>query len=100
MIYSAETAPPNRRAMLACVPLSSAFIGTAIGYLVAGVLHLSLSETAVKVWGWRLGFALGTPLAVVAIFMRRWLHESDDFTKEKLKSETSKKHSSPPLLRT
>ena len=99
MIYSAETAPPNRRAMLACVPLSSAFIGTAIGYLVAGVLHLSLSETAVKVWGWRLGFALGTPLAVVTVIMRRWLHESDDFTKEKLKAETQGEVS-PPLLRT
>ena len=100
MIYSAETAPPGRRSVLACVPLSSAFIGTAVGYLVAGVLHLSLSETAVKVWGWRLGFALGTPLAFVTVVMRRWLHESDDFTREKLRAESAGKESSPPLMRT
>lgn len=100
MIYSAETAPPGRKAVLACVPLSSAFIGTAVGYLVAGVLHLSLSEAAVKVRGWRLGFALGTPLAFVALFMRRWLHESDDFTREKLRDESAGKESSPPLMRT
>ena len=100
MIYSAETAPPGRRSVLACVPLSSAFIGTAVGYLVAGVLHLSLSETAVKVWGWRLAFALGTPLAVVTVVMRRWLHESDDFTREKLRAESAGKESSPPLMRT
>ena len=100
MIYSAETAPPGRRSVLACVPLSSAFIGTAVGYLVAGVLHLSLSETAVKVWGWRLAFALGTPLAVVTVVMRRWLHESDDFTREKLRAESAGKECSPPLMRT
>ena len=86
MIYSAETAPPGQKAMLACVPLSSAFIGTAIGYLVAGILHLAMSATAIRTWGWRLGFALGTPLAVVACFMRRWLHESEDFEREKERS--------------
>ena len=99
MIYSAETAPEGRKAMLACVPLSSAYIGTAIGYLVAGILHLALSESQILIWGWRLGFALGTPLAILAMFMRRWLHESDDFTNEKEKMKDKAKENAVPLVR-
>ena len=98
MIYSYETAPDSQKAMLSSVAQSSVYVGVAIGYLVAGILHLALSESQILIWGWRLGFALGTPLAILAMFMRRWLHESDDFTNEKEKAKKKMKENAVPLV--
>ena len=32
-----------------------------------------------KAWGWRIPFVIGALLAIVALLMRRNLHETDDF---------------------
>jgi MHS family alpha-ketoglutarate permease-like MFS transporter len=38
-----------------------------------------LTSAQLRVWGWRIPFAVGALLAAVALFMRRDLHETDDF---------------------
>ena len=94
LIYSYETAPKKQKALLSVVPLVACNAGIASGYLIAGILHLAMSENQIRMWGWRLAFALGSPLALLALFMRRWLQESDDFTQEKEKMKTT----APPLV--
>ena len=94
LIYSYETAPKKQKALLSVVPLVACNAGIASGYLIAGILHLAMSENQIRIWGWRLAFALGSPLALLALFMRRWLQESDDFTQEKEKMKTT----APPLV--
>jgi len=38
-----------------------------------------LTPTQLKAWGWRIPFVIGALLAIIALVMRRNLHETDDF---------------------
>jgi MFS transporter, MHS family, alpha-ketoglutarate permease len=38
-----------------------------------------LTPDQLKAWGWRIPFAIGALLAIIALIMRRNLHETDDF---------------------
>ena len=87
MIYSAETATPGRETLLACLPLASAMSGSAMGFLVAGILTAVLTEEQEMLYGWRIGFALGTPLTFLAVYVRSKLHESDTFIEAKANQE-------------
>jgi len=87
MIYSAETATPGRETLLACLPLASAMSGSAMGFLVAGVLTAVLTEEQEMLFGWRIGFALGTPLTFLAVYVRSKLHESDAYMDAKADQE-------------
>ena len=36
-----------------------------------------------RAWGWRIPFVIGAALAIIALLMRRNLHETEAFIKEK-----------------
>src|SRR6516225_10905281 len=38
-----------------------------------------LTADQLRAWGWRIPFAFGAMLAIIALFMRRNLHETDEF---------------------
>ena len=42
--------------------------------------QLFLTGDQLRAWGWRIPFVIGAGLALVALAMRRNLHETDDFT--------------------
>src|SRR5438046_6045418 len=42
-----------------------------------------LTPAQLKAWGWRIPFVVGALLAIVALLMRRNLHETDDFIASK-----------------
>jgi MHS family alpha-ketoglutarate permease-like MFS transporter len=44
-----------------------------------------LTEAELRAWGWRIPFFIGALLAVIALVMRRNLHETDDFLAAKNK---------------
>ena len=44
-----------------------------------------LTEAELRAWGWRIPFVIGAFLAIVALVMRRNLHETDDFLAAKNK---------------
>src|SRR6202163_2021771 len=51
-----------------------------------------LTSAQLKAWGWRIPFVIGALLAIVALMMRRNLHETDDFIAAKqqvMKRKTS-----------
>src|SRR6201985_3232117 len=58
---------------------------TLIGGQLCAILVLLLLEQVfltsaqLKAWGWRIPFVIGALLAIVALMMRRNLHETDDF---------------------
>ena len=58
---------------------------TLIGGQLCAILVLLLLEQVfltsaqLKAWGWRIPFVIGALLAIVALLMRRNLHETDDF---------------------
>jgi MHS family alpha-ketoglutarate permease-like MFS transporter len=57
-----------------------------------------LTAAQLRAWGWRIPFAVGALLAIVALAMRRNLHETDDFAAAKA-AGTGKESSLKALMR-
>nr|WP_206025581.1 MFS transporter [Rhodococcus sp. 14C212] len=77
--YVGEIAPPHRRGMWGSVAFIAIFGGSVLAYSIGGAVTSSLSETAVADWGWRIPFLIGACLALVALYLRRSMDESDVF---------------------
>ena len=80
--YVGEIAPPNRRGMWGSVAFIAIFGGSVLAYSIGGAITSTLSESAVAEWGWRVPFLLGAVLALVALYLRRSMDESDVFDHE------------------
>jgi len=50
--------------------------GQLLAVLVIVVMEIFLTEAELKAWGWRIPFAIGAVAAVVALLLRRTLHET------------------------
>lgn len=71
---------PARRIGLACGTLTAGLTaGILLGSLVATAINRSMSPSDVSEWGWRLAFVLGGVFGIVAMYLRRWLHETPVF---------------------
>ncbi|MBL0459147.1 MFS transporter [Aeromonas enteropelogenes] len=71
---------PARRIGLACGTLTAGLTaGILLGSLVASAINRSVSPSDVSEWGWRLAFVLGGVFGIVAMYLRRWLHETPVF---------------------
>ncbi|WP_421190324.1 MFS transporter [Aeromonas enteropelogenes] len=71
---------PARRIGLACGTLTAGLTaGILLGSLVATAINRSMSPSDVSEWGWRLAFILGGVFGIVAMYLRRWLHETPVF---------------------
>ncbi|NLU83398.1 MFS transporter [Rhodococcus sp. HNM0569] len=93
--YVGEIAPPNRRGTWGSIAFVAIFGGSALAYTVGGAVTSALSENAVAQWGWRIPFLLGAVLALVALYLRRSMDESDVF-----ESDTTATDSTPIPRRT
>lgn len=80
--YVAEIAPPNRRGLWSCVVHVAIVGGTILAYALGGGITTVLAKSEVAEWGWRLPFALGALLALVALFLRRGMDESEVFEED------------------
>lgn len=85
--YVGEIAPPNRRGMWGSVAFVAIFGGSVLAYTVGGVITSTLTESAVGQWGWRIPFLLGAVLALVALYLRRSMDESDVFDADQQTAE-------------
>lgn len=73
--YLVEAAPRDRRGLVGSWSLVGAVSGILLGSLVATVLQLTLPETALQDWGWRVPFLLGVVLFFVGGWLRRDIRE-------------------------
>lgn len=80
--YVGEIAPPHRRGMWGSVPFIAIFGGSVLAYTLGGIITSILEESAVAEWGWRIPFLLGSVLALVALYLRRSMEESEVFGHE------------------
>src|SRR5699024_8261142 len=80
--YIAEIAPAARRGMWSSIAFIAIFAGSVLAYGVGGTLTSIMDDNAVTAWGWRIPFLLGGLLALVALWMRRGMIESDVFEGE------------------
>jgi MFS family permease len=71
---------PARRVGLACGTLTAGLTaGILLGSLIATAVNKSLTPAEVSDWGWRVPFLLGGIFGIVAMYLRRWLHETPVF---------------------
>ncbi|QDY40932.1 MFS transporter [Candidatus Pantoea soli] len=71
---------PEKRTGFACGTLTAGLTaGILLGSLVATVLNTTLSPEAIRAYGWRIPFFLGGLFGLLAMYLRRWLHETPVF---------------------
>lgn len=85
--YLSEMASENRRGFYSSFQYVTLVGGQLIALGIQLLLQkLILSEEQLLDWGWRIPFVIGAILAVVALYLRRNLHETEAFEAQKKKS--------------
>lgn len=89
-VLMTEYAPRHRRGWYASLPFMGIQLGTALAALVY-MLFLQRIDNVAETWLWRVPFLLSTVIIVVAIWMRRRLRESPEFSKLKARHQVANK---------
>ncbi|WP_368562297.1 MFS transporter [Pseudoxanthomonas sp. UTMC 1351] len=71
---------PRRRVGFACATLTAGLTaGILIGSLLAAWINTHFTQQEVLQWVWRVPFLLGGVFGFIAVWLRRWLHETPVF---------------------
>lgn len=76
-----EYAPPNCKIYFGSFQMSSQAFALALAGFAGFALSTSLAPEALESWGWRVPFILGSLIAPVGFYMRRFVDESPEFTR-------------------
>lgn len=74
--YMSEIAVEGRKGFYASFQYVTLIGGQLLALLVVVVLQQILNDAELRAWGWRIPFAIGAALAVVALWLRRQLDET------------------------
>ncbi|WP_166363820.1 MFS transporter [Pseudomonas akapageensis] len=91
--YLSEMATKERRGFFASFQYVTLISGQLIALGVLIVLQQTLTTEQLYSWGWRVPFVIGALCAVVALYLRRGMEETESFTKKQEKPKE-------PLMRT
>lgn len=87
--YLTEMATPDRRGFYSSFQYVTLIGGQLLALGVQLLLQrVLLSEEDIQAWGWRIPFAIGAILAVVALYLRRHLDETKAFEAVRAKEES------------
>jgi MHS family alpha-ketoglutarate permease-like MFS transporter len=81
--YLSEMAGQRHRGFWSSFSYVTLIGGQLLALAVLIVLQHTLTADQMKVWGWRIPFAIGATLAVVAYWLRRRMQESQSFLQVK-----------------
>jgi MHS family alpha-ketoglutarate permease-like MFS transporter len=96
--YLSEMATPNRRGFYSSFQYVTLIGGQLIALGIQLILQkLLLTEQQLHDWGWRIPFAIGAILSVIALYLRRSLHETPSF--EQKASKNAQKGTMRELLK-
>jgi MHS family alpha-ketoglutarate permease-like MFS transporter len=89
--YLSEMASKNRRGFYSSFQYVTLIGGQLIALAIQLILQkLLLTEEQLHQWGWRIPFVIGAILSVVALYLRRNLHETKAFEAQKAQKEERK----------
>jgi MHS family proline/betaine transporter-like MFS transporter len=77
--FVSEHAPVKRRGFVTSWLEFSSLVGFALGASLATVLTLTLSDSAMTSWGWRIPFLLAGPLGLIGLYLRLRLEDTPNF---------------------
>jgi MHS family alpha-ketoglutarate permease-like MFS transporter len=88
--YLTEVADQKHRGFYSSFQYVTLIGGQLCAILVLLLLQqVFLTTEQLRAWGWRIPFVIGAMLAIVALVMRRNLHETDDFVAAKAVARAS-----------
>lgn len=87
--YLSEMATKERRGFYSSFQYVTLISGQLIALGVLLVLQQLLTEEQLYSWGWRVPFVIGALCAVVAMVLRRGMHETESFTRTSTKRRES-----------
>ena len=87
--YLSEMATKERRGFFSSFQYVTLISGQLIALAVLIVLQQLLTTEQLYAWGWRIPFAIGALCAVVALYLRRGMEETESFKKVKVKPKES-----------
>ena len=100
--YMSEVALRGQRGFFSSFQYVTLIGGQLLAVLVIVVLEQLLTEAELKSWGWRIPFVIGAIAAVVALLLRRTLHETQSAEAKANKEAGSMsalfKHHTPAFL--
>ncbi|AGF74698.1 alpha-ketoglutarate permease [Bartonella australis AUST/NH1] len=74
--YMSEVSLKNHRGFFGSFQYTTLISGQLFASFVIFVLAIYLTEDQLRAWGWRIPFAIGGLAAIIAIYLRRSLHET------------------------
>lgn len=77
--FVSEYAPDKHRGFFASLLDMGSYLGFAIGAALVSILQVTLGQTAMEEWGWRIPFLIAGPLGLIAIWFRLKIEESPTF---------------------
>jgi MHS family alpha-ketoglutarate permease-like MFS transporter len=80
--YLSEMAGQKHRGFWSSFQYVTLIGGQLLALAVLLVLQAVLTKEQLQEWGWRVPFVIGALCAVIAVFMRRSLEETEDFTRD------------------
>ncbi|MBP1325626.1 MHS family alpha-ketoglutarate permease-like MFS transporter [Leucobacter exalbidus] len=80
--YLSERAPAKRRGLWASLIYSSGTVGVMAGMLLGAVLSAVLGAETMAAWGWRVPFIIAGLGGLYALWMRRSMPETEQFTEQ------------------
>lgn len=89
--YMSEVAVEGRKGFYASFQYVTLIGGQLLALLVVVILQQVMEEPELRAWGWRIPFALGAALAIVALWLRRQLDETSQQEVRALKEAGSMK---------
>ena len=87
--YLSEMATKERRGFFSSFQYVTLISGQLIALAVLIVLQQVLTTEQLYAWGWRIPFAIGALCAVVALYLRRGMEETESFTKKEKAKESA-----------
>jgi MHS family alpha-ketoglutarate permease-like MFS transporter len=87
--YLSEMATKERRGFFSSFQYVTLISGQLVALAVLIILQQTLTTEQLYAWGWRIPFVIGALCAVVALYLRRGMEETESFTKKKEKPKES-----------
>lgn len=80
--YLLESAPSNRRGLIASLAAAASEIGALLAVGISAITVSAMSDAGLQGWGWRIPFLFGAALAGAVWLARSTMVESPDFERQ------------------
>ncbi|MGL4832185.1 MAG: MFS transporter [Propionibacteriaceae bacterium] len=88
--FLAEKAPKEHRGLWSSAVYFTGTSGTVLGMLLGLICQTTLTQHELRAWAWRIPFALGAVLGLIAFWIRVNISETEAFTTAKRSGRTQR----------